>query len=308
MVALVLHGGAGLDPTRDYEAELTDLGETAAHGRDLLAAGLPAMDVAVAVVRRLEAAGLYIAGRGASPNTEGQVELDAAVMDGATARMGGIVGLVGFRSAVQVARAVIDRTPHVLLAGDGAAAFARDLGCEPAEPDWFEPAGLGEVLCAPGTHGTVGCVALDSAGRLAVAGSTGGTFGKSPGRIGDTPLPGAGLWADERVAVACTGIGESFIKVAAAARLAHLVEFGGLCLREAAAATRDAVGRLAGAGGLIALDASGTAAVATLVSGLKCAIVRPDLAVSAHIVRADGRSVDHGSPLGDILIRLGRRS
>ena len=308
MVALVLHGGAGLDPTRDYEAELIDLSETAAHGRDLLTGGLPALEVAVAVVRRLEAAGLYIAGRGASPNVDGQVELDAAVMDGTSARAGAVAGLVGFKSAVEAARAVIDRTSHVLLAGEGAAAVARDLGCEAAEPDWFEPAGLGEVLGAPGPHGTVGCVALDSAGRLAVAGSTGGTFGKSAGRIGDTPLPGAGLWADQRVAVACTGIGEPFIKIAAAARLAHLVEFGDLCLREAAAATRDAVGRLAGAGGLIALDTSGTAAVATLSAGIKCAVVRPDLAVSAHVVREDGRSVDHGSPLGDILIRPGPRS
>ena len=284
MTALILHGGAGLDPARDYAVELDDLMATAALGKEMLLARAAALEVAVAVVERLEQAGLYIAGKGSSPNTAGEFELDAAVMDGASGRAGAVAGLIGFRSPVRAARAVLEETSHVLLSGPGARAFAQQIGSEPAEADWFKPAGTGEVLDALGTHGTVGCVALDAHGRIATASSTGGTFGKRPGRVGDTPIPGAGLWADLRVGIGCTGVGEHFIESAAAARFAHLIEFGQCDLRRAAADVIRQVAIRGGTGGLIALDSSGAVVVARSRSGLKCALVRPDGEVSAHIL------------------------
>ncbi len=148
-------------------------------------------------------------------------------------------------------------------------------GLEPIEdPDaWFTPAGLGELIGPVGSqHGTVGCVALDAKGRLASAASTGGTFGKRPGRVGDTPIVGAGIWADEGVAVACTGLGEYFQRTAAAARVAHRVSFSGLSV---SAATQDAMSRIAGLGGtgaIIALGAGGDISLKYLGAGLKCAV------------------------------------
>ena len=217
-LSLVVHGGAGARPCHDYSREIVHMRELVEAGRDRLAAGALALDVAEETVQALEASGLYVAGRGASPNTAGAYELDACLMDGVTGRAGSVAALQGFESPIAVARAVMERTPHVMLAGEGAALFAADQGLAAiADPaGWFTHAGRGEANHPPGTlaHGTVGCVVRDAEGRLAAATSTGGVFGKLPGRIGDSPLIGAGAWADERVAVSCTGQGEYFIRVA----------------------------------------------------------------------------------------------
>ncbi len=278
--SLALHGGAGALPGRDYAAERANLREVAEAARTRLASGGAALDVVVEAVSALEASGLYIAGRGASPNASGRYELDAAVMDGATTLAGAVAALEGFESPVAAARAVMEHTPHVMLAGAGAAAFAAAQGlARVADPhDWHTRAGEGEANHAPDApaHGTVGCVVRDSRGRLAAATSTAGVFNKLEGRVGDSPVPGAGVWADGAAAVSCTGQGEYFLRTAAAAQLAHRLRFGGEPLERAARAVIDGIAALGGQGGLIAVDAAGRVAAPFHSPGMKHALLHAD--------------------------------
>jgi len=272
MTALILHGGAGARRERNYDREVVHMREVVEAMKARLDAGASALDVAVEAVTMLEDSGLYVAGRGASPNLAGAYELDASLMDGSTRRAGAVAALQGFRNPVIAARAVMDRTPHVMLAGEGAALFALDQGLEPIadEEAWFTRAGQGEDNYPPGTlsHGTVGCCVLDAEGRLAAATSTAGVFGKMPGRVGDTPIPAAGTWADGNVAVSGTGQGEYFIRVAACAQTAWRVA-AGQSLSEAARAVIDDIGSLGGDGGLIALDRAGNIAAPFNSQGMK---------------------------------------
>jgi beta-aspartyl-peptidase (threonine type) len=272
MTALILHGGAGARRERNYDREVVHMREVVEAMKARLAAGASALDVAVEAVTLLEDSGLYVAGRGASPNLAGAFELDASIMDGATRKAGAVAALQGFRNPVVAARAVMDRTPHVMLAGDGAALFALDQGLEPIadEEAWFTRAGQGEDNHPPGTlsHGTVGCCVLDSQGRLAAATSTAGVFGKMPGRVGDTPIPAAGTWADGNVAVSGTGQGEYFIRVAACAQTGWRVA-SGQSLSVAARAVIDEIGGMGGDGGLIALDRDGNIASPFNSQGMK---------------------------------------
>jgi isoaspartyl peptidase/L-asparaginase-like protein (Ntn-hydrolase superfamily) len=278
--ALILHGGAGARRERDYSAEVAHMREVVEAMRERLARGDSALDVAVEAVVMLEDSGLYVAGRGASPNLAGAFELDASLMDGATSKAGAVAALQGFRNPIRAARAVMDRTPHVMLAGEGASLFALDQGLEQIgdEEAFFTRAGKGEDNHPPGTdpatlagalaHGTVGCCVLDANGRLAAATSTAGVFGKMPGRVGDTPIPAAGTWADGRVAASATGQGEYYIRTAACARLGWLVE-SGVPLAEAAQSVIDGIGALGGDGGLIALDRDGNLAHPFNSQGMK---------------------------------------
>lgn len=270
--ALILHGGAGARRERDYDREVVHMREVVEAMKARLDAGASALDVAVEATVMLEDSGLYVAGRGASPNLAGTYELDASIMDGSTRRAGAVAALQGFRNPVRAARAVMDRTPHVMLAGEGAALFALDQGLEPIseETAWFTHAGKGEDNHPPGvlSHGTVGCCVLDSQGRLAAATSTAGVFGKMPGRVGDTPIPAAGTWADGHAAVSGTGQGEYFIRVAACAQTAWRVA-AGQPLAEAARAVIDEIGALGGDGGLIALDRQGNIAAPFNSQGMK---------------------------------------
>jgi len=274
--ALVLHGGAGARRNRDYSREVPHMKGLVEAARDRLASGASALDVAVETVVALEDSGLYVAGRGASPNLAGDYELDASLMAGDGRRPGAVAALRGFRNPIQAARAVLERTPHVMLVGDGASRFAADQGLERIEdPDaWFTRAGAGEDNHPPGvlSHGTVGCAVLDQGGRLAAATSTAGVFGKMPGRVGDTPIPAAGTWADDHVAASGTGQGEYFMRVAATAQVAWRVA-AGASLIDATQAVIAEIGALGGDGGLIAVDRRGHIAMPYNSQGMKRAWV-----------------------------------
>lgn len=282
-IAMALHGGAGARLGRDYGREVLHMQGLVEAARDRLAAGASALEIVVETVAALEASGLYVAGRGASPNLAGIYELDASLMNGADRRAGSVAALEGFESPIRVARAVMDETPHVMLAGGGAALFAQEKGFTPiANPDaWFTRAGGDESNHAPGArkglaHGTVGCVALDAEGRLAGATSTAGVFEKLPGRVGDTPVIGAGTWADAWAAVSCTGQGEYFLRTAAAAQVSMRMRFAGENLETAAAAVLGEVGAMGGEGGLIAVGADGAVTLPYLSAGMKRAALYPD--------------------------------
>jgi L-asparaginase/beta-aspartyl-peptidase (threonine type) len=291
-IAMALHGGAGARRHRDYTREIAHMRGLVEAGRDRLAAGAAAMDVVVETLSVLEASGLYVAGRGASPNLEGRYELDASLMDGETRKAGAVAALEGFQTPAAVARAVMERTPHVMLAGQGAGAFAAAQGFAPivAPERWFMRAGADESNHPPGLrpqdaaalgHGTVGCVVRDAEGRLAAGTSTGGVFNKMPGRLGDTPVIGAGTWADGTAAVSCTGQGEFFLRTAAAAQIAFRMALAGRSLDQATTEVLAEIRRLGGEGGLIAVDAEGRIAMPFASEGMKRAALHVDGRIEA---------------------------
>lgn len=291
VATIVLHGGAGVSPGRDYAAVEAHLGALAEAAKARLLAGGTALDVVEWAVSALEASGLYVAGRGSSPNREGVVEYDASIMDGAAAKAGAVCAIRNVESPIRAARQVMECTPHILLAGDGATAFAREIGLpmvtDPA--GWFRlPVGVeqadidadGEAL----SHGTVGAVARDLSGRLAAATSTAGLFGKRPGRVGDTPLPGIGTWADSHVAASCTGVGEYFILAGGAGDVAARMRYGGASAEEACEAMLARVKSLGGDGGIIAIDSAGTPVTAWNSPGLKRALAGSAVATTVGIM------------------------
>ncbi|HZM33695.1 MAG TPA: isoaspartyl peptidase/L-asparaginase [Burkholderiales bacterium] len=268
-VAIAIHGGAGALPRREMtraraDAYRQDLDEALSRGYGHLQRGAPALDAAIAAVVAMEDSPLFNAGRGAVYNAEGRHELDAAVMDGATLRAGAVTCVSHIRNPVLAARAVMEHSRHVLLAGVGAERFASRHGVARVSPEYFHTA---ERLAAlkrnlRGHHGTVGAVALDRQGNLAAATSTGGYTGKLPGRVGDSPLVGAGTYADNRAcAVSGTGLGEAFIRALVAYDVAARMRYRGNSLAAAARAALSNVARLGGDGGLVAVDRRGNVAM-----------------------------------------------
>ncbi len=272
---LVIHGGSGsmargvLSPGADA-AGRAGLAAALAAGAAVLRGGGAALDAVEAAVRTMEDDPVFNAGRGSVFTAEGRIECDAAIMDGTTRLAGAVAGVRTTRHPITLARAVMERSPHVFLAGSGADAFARAHDVEAAAPDWFETAErrrqLGEILADPDApfdsgmkYGTVGAVAVDSAGHVAAATSTGGLTAKKWGRVGDSPLIGAGTYADDRAAaVSCTGAGEVFIRLGVAHELCARVRLAGDNVRDAGAALIAEVGALGGKGGMIFVAPGGT--------------------------------------------------
>jgi isoaspartyl peptidase/L-asparaginase-like protein (Ntn-hydrolase superfamily) len=269
--AFALQGGAGPVAGRDYTATEEHLASLAEACKQKLQRGGGALDVVEFAVAELEACGLYVAGRGSAPNSAGYVELDASIMHGPTREAGAVAALRDFESPVGVARCVMEKTPHVMLTGAGAVAFARREGlAEITEPGAYYrlPVGVTSDDVGGIAHGTVGAVALDRSGALAAATSTGGTFGKLEGRVGDTPLIGPGTWADDNVAVSCTGIGEHIIRSGGAAAIAFRLR-SGLSLDAAVQEMLDEVARLGGDGGVVAVTRDGEIAMPYNSQGMK---------------------------------------
>jgi beta-aspartyl-peptidase (threonine type) len=282
--ALAIHGGAGTPPRAAFDADRAPryhagMRRALAAGHGILAAGGAALDAVTAAVVELENDPLFNAGRGAVYTAAGTHEMDAAIMDGRDRRAGAVAGICGPKNPIRAARAVMEQTPHVMLAGAGATAFCRAQGLDLAPPGYFdtEPRRRaldefrrGQGLDDPSRrHGTVGAVARDRDGNLAAATSTGGMTGKEPGRVGDSPIIGAGTFADNKsCAVSATGHGEFFIRYAAAHEVAARLVHAGEGLDTAAAAVIAELTAAGGSGGLVAIDRDGRVALPFSTPGM----------------------------------------
>ena len=280
--ALAVHGGAGTIPrdeaSRSRAASYHDgLRQALAAGRDILAAGGSALDAVTEAVAKLEDDPLFNAGRGSVFTRAGTQEMDACIMDGAERRAGALAGVFGPRNPVLAARAVMERSRHVLLIGEGAVAFCREHGVAFGEPGYFYSEArwreLQRVLADPGRqpeqYGTVGAVARDRRGHLAAATSTGGMTGKAPGRVGDTPIIGAGTYAENATcAVSATGHGEFFIRHAAAFAIAARLRYASQSLELAAREVIDELAAAGGSGGVVAVDRDGALALPFNTAGM----------------------------------------
>ncbi|MEZ5995467.1 MAG: isoaspartyl peptidase/L-asparaginase [Hyphomonadaceae bacterium] len=300
--SLVVHGGAGVieraNLTPELEAQYRAAMQHAlASGGAILENGGSAVDAVETVIRDMEDDPLFNSGRGAVFSAEGRNELDASIMDGADRRAGAVAGVTNVRHPISAARAVMEHSPHVMLVGPGAEAFAQSEGLEIVEPAYFfterrwqqleqflrannlpvpeRPAGAPPApeaaLVYPDDHrfGTVGVVAFDARGNLAAGTSTGGTTGKRWGRVGDTPVIGAGTYAQNGVCgVSATGTGEFFIRVGVARDICARMEIRGEGAQEAAENAIAEVGALNGDGGVIVLDGSGGYAWAMNTPGM----------------------------------------
>jgi L-asparaginase / beta-aspartyl-peptidase len=274
---IAVHGGCGnpaAGVVRDEDGYHAALGEALAAGATVLEHGGSALDAVQAAVCSLEDCPLFNAGRGSVLTTDGAVEMDAAVMSGADLRAGAVAGVTRVRHAVELARAVMDETPHVLLVGAGAERLAVAQGLELCEPDWFVTDRQRDRWMA--ARGTVGAVALDSEGHLAAATSTGGVRDQLPGRVGDSPLIGAGTYADDATcAVSATGDGEIIVRSLVSAEIASLIRHTGVTLEDACSRTlHERVGALRGDAGLIAVDAAGNVAMPANTTVMHRGVIR----------------------------------
>ena len=285
---LVIHGGAGtISPkmmTKEREKEYREkLTEALTAGYEKIKNGETSVDAVIAAIQVMEDSPLFNAGKGAVLTHEGKSELDASIMDGATRMAGAVAGITTVKSPILAARAVMEKSGHVMLSGKGAEAFAESVGLELVSPDYFWTQGrwdaLQKILKRDSTavaldhdekqtsvptvrnndekFGTVGAVALDRKGNLAAGTSTGGMTNKKFGRIGDAPIIGAGNYANDEVAISCTGWGEFYIRTVAAYNVAAQMKHLKLGVKQASENVIEEIGALGGDGGMIALDKNG---------------------------------------------------
>lgn len=302
---LVIHGGAGtilkknMTPEKEaaYKSSLKKALET---GYRILQSGGSSLDAVEATVRVLEDDSLFNAGKGAVFTHEGRNELDAAIMNGKTKAAGAVAGVTTVRNPVSAARAVMEKSEHVMMVGPGAEKFAREAGLEIVDPSYFRTetrwqdlqrairedslaSAKSNAYTNPGKlgiknrdykFGTVGAVALDQQGNLAAATSTGGMTNKKYGRIGDSPIIGAGTYANnETAAISCTGWGEFYIRNVVAYDLSALMEYKGLSVQQAGNAVIKKVGDMGGDGGLIALDKKGNMTMSFNTEGMYLSLI-----------------------------------
>ena len=293
----VIHGGAGtiersrMTPEREraYREKLT---EALLAGFDVLKKSGGCLDAVVAAVTLLEDSPLFNAGKGAVFTSAGTNELDSSIMDGRTLKAGAVAGLKRVKNPILLARLVMEQSPHVMMTGEGAETFAAQKGVEMVDPKYFfteerwqqlqrvkeaeksPPPGRSKLeRGAPGPDehkfGTVGAVCLDRAGNLGAGTSTGGMTNKRFGRVGDSPIVGAGTYADnETCAVSCTGDGEYFIRSVVAHDISAMMRYGGKAVERAAADAIEKVGKIGGTGGLIAIDRRGNFAMPFNTAGM----------------------------------------
>jgi beta-aspartyl-peptidase (threonine type) len=288
-----VHGGAGtierskMTPEREREYR-SGIERALAAGYEILKHGGSSLDATEAAVRVLEDDPHFNAGKGAVFTNVGTNELDAAVMDGKTFKAGAVACLKHIKNPVSLARLVMEKSGHVMIDGEGAEAFAKENGVEFVDQRYFytkerwdalekvkaaeKRGGAGKkrfIISDQDRHGTVGAVALDQHGDLAAATSTGGTTNKRAGRVGDSPIIGAGTYANNATcAVSATGDGEYFIRATVGHDISALMEYRGMSLKEAAQTVLDKVAKLGGTGGLIAIDGQGNVALPFNTSGM----------------------------------------
>ncbi|HEX9829691.1 MAG TPA: isoaspartyl peptidase/L-asparaginase [Bacteroidota bacterium] len=303
-IAIVIHGGAGtirrenMPPERE-KAYREKLEEALNAGYAVLKNGGSSLDAVEATIHVMEDSPLFNAGKGAVFTSEGTNELDAAVMDGAMLKAGAVAGLKRIKSPITLARWVMEKSPHVMMVGEGAETFAKQNGMEFVDPSYFrteqrwnqlqqaksreqqqrsseqesstkKPGEPGGDDIDDHKFGTVGCVALDKNGNLAAGTSTGGTTNKKFGRVGDVPIIGGGTYANNATCgVSCTGTGEYFIRSVVAHDVSSLMEYKGMTLKAAAdLVVMDKLVKMKGDGGLIAMDAKGNIAMPFNTSGM----------------------------------------
>ena len=294
-IGLVVHGGAGTierskmtaEREREYRAGIENALRA---GWTILQRGGSALDATETAVRVLEDNPLFNAGKGSVFNAAGVNEMDAAIMDGKTLRAGTVANIEHVKNPISLARLVMERSPHVMMAGAGAEAFAKERGVELVDSKYFftqerwdelqrdkekeknKAASVGDkkfIVEPEKAHGTVGAVALDRNGNLAAATSTGGKSNKLSGRIGDTPVIGAGTYANNATcAVSGTGDGEFFIMATAAHDVSAMMEYRRKTLQEASIAVIDKIGKLGGTGGMIGIDKAGNVTLPFNTSGM----------------------------------------
>jgi len=283
-LALAIHGGAGGIHSGVLDKEMitrysTKLTQVLEESYSILHKGGSSIDAVEYAITLMENCTLFDAGKGSVLNAKGEVEMDASIMDGTTRKAGAVAGVKTIRHPISLARKVAECTPHVMLIGEGADLFGQSLGMETVTKDHFVEEPRYWQLIEDGNHkGTVGAVAIDSEGNIAAGTSTGGCPNRLAGRVGDSPIIGAGTFADSKVCgVSCTGVGEFYMRGVVAHNVAAIKEYKGVTLEEAVRQTlKEKVGDLGGVGGIIAVDSEGKVSIEYNTPGMLRGYIKND--------------------------------